>query len=230
MQFAHEIKRVTASGTCFLGAEIWSTSFYVGSVGADCSNPTQAFADAVRTAWTTFFQSVLTDVNNGWKTDQIKVAQIKTDGETRLDNVVYAPYGTPIAGSNSGVIHPPQITLVATMEVAGARGLAAKGRMYLPGIAKNIGTNGQLSTGDVLDLATSFKTFLDAVNAAAPVGESVILASQGNRVKDVNGKYVPVPGTAVNAEVDRVRVGSVYDTQRRRRNALPELYQTATLA
>ena len=126
MQFAHQIKRVTASGTSFLGAEIWSTSFYVGAVGADCSNPTQAFADAVRTAWTTFFQSTLTDVHTGWKTDQIKVAQIDEAGETNLSNVVYAPYGTPISGGNTGTVHPPQITLVATMERAGARGLAKK--------------------------------------------------------------------------------------------------------
>lgn len=230
MPYAHAVKKVTMSGTSFGGAEIWSTGFYVGSVGADVSNPTQQFADDIRTAWTVFWQHLDTDINSGWKTNTIKVAQIAANGETNEANVVYAPYGTPIAGSNNGLIYPPQIAMVATLERAGARGLAAKGRMYLPGVSKNITTNGQISTSDTLELAVRVKTFLDAVNAAAPVGESVILASQGNRVKNAEGVYVPVPGTAVNAEVDRVRVGSVYDTQRRRRNALVELYQSSTLA
>ena len=109
MQFAYNIKKVTMSGTSFAGAEIWSTGFYVGAVGADCSNPTQAFADAVRTAWTTFWQHLDTDINSGWKTNEIKVAQISAEGETDEANVVYAPYGTPIAGSNNGLIYPPQI-------------------------------------------------------------------------------------------------------------------------
>lgn len=229
-QFAHSVKRVTMSGTSFNGAEIWSTGFYIGSVGSDVSNPTQTFADAVRTAWTTFFQNATTGIGNSWKTDQIKVAQISAAGVTSLTNVVYAPYGTAIAGANSTITYPPQIALVASLENAGARGLAAKGRMYLPGVSLSLQTNGTLTSANALAIANNLKTFLDAVNAAAPTGEDVILASQGNRVKDEDGKYVPVPGTAVNAVVNRVRVGSVYDTQRRRRNAMVETYQSATLA
>ena len=230
MQYAHAIKRVTLIGTSFNAAEIWSTSFYVGSVGADCSNPTQTFADAVRTAWTTFFQSTDVSFSNLWKTTSIKVAQINTDGTTSLSNVIYAPYGTAIAGNNTGNKYPPQVALAATLEVSGARGLASKGRMYLPGIAQPLEDNGTLSAANSLKVVNGFKTFLDAVNTAAPTGEDAILASQGNRVKNSEGVYEPVPGTAVNAVVNRVKVGSVFDTQRRRRNDLVEVYQTATLA
>jgi len=229
MPYAHSIKRVTFSGTCFNGAEIWSTGLYIGAVEADVSNPTQAFVDSVRTAWTTFFQNASVSVSSAFKTDNVKMAQINADGSTNLSNVVYAPYGTAIAGLGAATANPPQVALVASLENSGARGLAAKGRMYLPGINLPLGSNGQLSTGQVTPIATAMKTLIEAINAAAPTGEKVILASQGRRVKQADGSYLPVPGTAVSSVVNRVRVGSVYDTQRRRRNAMVETYQSAAI-
>lgn len=230
MPYAHNIKRVTISGTSFLGAEQWSTGFYIGAVNADVSNPTQAFADAVRTAWTTFFTSAGAGIGNLWKTDQIKVAQVGTDGKTHPDNVLYAPYGTAITGPTAGTVYPAQISLVASLENSGARGLAAKGRMYLPGVTHVVQSNGQISTANVTSTVTALKAFIDAVNAAAPTGEKVILASQGRRTKNPDGTYSVVPGTSVNSVVNRVRVGSVLDTQRRRRNQLVEAYQSAAIA
>lgn len=230
MGYAHALKRVTFSGTSFNGAEIWSTGLFVGSSSADCSNPTQAFADACRTAWTAFFQNADSHIGNSWKTDNVKVAQIGTDGKTSLSNVVYAPYGTAIAGIDGGPVYPPQIALVASLENAGARGLAAKGRMYLPGIASGLGGDGRITTSHSLGIANAMKALIDQINDACPPGEEVILASQGRRTKGPDGKYTPVPGTAVTAAVNRVRVGSVLDTQRRRRNQLVEVYQTATIA
>lgn len=228
-QYAYQVLRCTVSGTSYNAAEIWSTSFYVGDVDSDTSNPTQAFADSIRTAWTSFFTSTDVAFSNKWQTTQVKVAQIGTDGKTNLANVVYAPYGTAISGNSTFNRYPPQVTLAATLEVAGARGLAAKGRMYLPGIAQPLEDDGRLSAANTLKVANGFKAFLDQVNVAASGFGSVILASQGRRVKNAQGEYEPVPGTAVNAIVNRVRVGSVYDTQRRRRNDLVETYQTATL-
>lgn len=230
MPYAHAVKRITFSGTAFGGAEIWTTGLYVGAVNADVSNPTQQFADAVRTAWTTFFQSTAVAISSTWKTDQIKVAQVQVDGKTSLSNVVYAPYGTAISGASGAGVLPAQISLAASLEVAGARGLAAKGRMYLPGINHAVGTNGQIGTTQALATANGVKALVDAINAAAPPGERVILASQGRRTKNADGSYSVVPGTAVNAVVDRIRVGSVYDTQRRRRNQLVETYQSAAVA
>jgi hypothetical protein len=138
----------------------------------------------------------------------VKVAQISATGVTSESNVIYAPYGTAISGGGPSASYPPQIAMVASLENAGARGLAAKGRMYLPGVASTIGSDGKLASVSVTPMVTALKTFLDAVNAAAPTGEDVILASV----------------------VNRVRIGSVYDTQRRRRNAMVETYQSATLA
>lgn len=230
MPYAHSVKRVTISGTSFGGAEIWSTGFYMGSVGSDVSNPTQTLADAIRTAWTTFFTSTAASIHSNFKTDTVKVAQVLATGKTSLDNVVYAPYGTAAAGISNGSCFPPQVSLAVTLANSGARGLAAKGRMYLPGVALAIGTDARINGTQVQSLANAFKTFLDSVNAAASIGERVILASQGHKTKGADGKYTPVPGTAVNAVVNTVRVGNVYDTQRRRRDGLTETYLTAALA
>lgn len=229
MPYAHNVHRVTLSGTTFGGAEQWSTGFYVGAVGEGVSNPTQQFADAVRTAWTAFFTNSGVSISSVYKTDNVKVAQVGVDGKTHPENVVYAPFGTPISGGGGTLVLPAQIALAASLENAGARGLAAKGRMYLPGINITVSNIGQLSTVQVSGILTPFKTFIDAVNAAAPLGAKVILASQGKRAKQADGSYDVVPGTAVNAVVNRVRVGSVYDTQRRRRNQLVEAYQSAAI-
>jgi hypothetical protein len=230
MPYAHSVKRITFSGTSFGGAEQWSTGLYVGAVDADVSNPTQAFADAVRTAWTTFFQSTGSGIGTSWKTDQVKVAQVGTDGKTNLSNVIYAPYGTAIAGTNGIVVYPAQISLVASLENSGARGLGAKGRMYLPGVSFVTQGNGVITTANALSCAQAVKALIDSINAAAPAGERVILASQGRRVKQPDGSYAITPGTAVNSLVNRVRVGTVLDTQRRRRNQLVESYQSAAVA
>lgn len=228
-QYAHTIHRYTISGTMFNAAEIWSTSFYVGHVATDMGAVIQGVVDDVRTAWTDFFTSSTVKFSNKWQTTQVKCAQINIDGSTNLSNVLYAPYGTAISGAESFNAYPPQVTLAATLEVAGARGIASKGRMYLPGIAQPLESDGRLSNANSLAVANGFKAFLDDVNVAVSGDGGVILASQGRRVKNIDGEYEPVPGTAVNAVVNRVRVGCVYDTQRRRRNDLVEVYQTATL-
>jgi hypothetical protein len=66
------------------------------------------------------------------------------------------------------------------------------------------------------------KIFLDGVNASTAVPGVVIVNSA-----EVTG--VPFKAAEMN-RVSAVRVGTVYDTQRRRRNKLVETYVNATLA
>lgn len=221
MAFAHSVQRVTISGTSFGGAEQWSTGFFVGAPGADASTPTQAFADAVRTAYQTFHTATTSQISNSWQARTIKVAHLGTDGKTLLDNTIFSEYGTPISGASSGAKFPPQVSVVATLMSDLSRGLGAKGRMYLPGIVAPVQSDGHFLTTDAAAMATNLKAFFDAVNTAAPVGSDVILASAG-RGEAGDGK--------LNRIVTRVRIGNVYDTQRRRRNDLVETYSTSTLA
>ena len=217
MTYAYEIARVTMSGTCFNGAEIWSTGFWVGQEDADVGEVTPAAVSAVATAWQTFFTG-----NHGFsqafKTDQVKMARTDNDGHTITDQVEYHVYGTPIVGTSGGAAMPPQISVVGTMISSNVRGLAAKGRMYLPGINYPISsTDGLMGTNEQGAIANGFNTFLSTVNESAVVPGAVILASKGRNP-------LGFPTVGQNKNVEHIRIGRVYDTQRRRRNALSEQY------
>lgn len=218
--FAHSVVRCTIEGISFGGAEEWTTGFYLGYEGSDASNPTQAFADAIRDAWGTFFSSGNTYISNYWNTTRIKLSQIGADGVTLPDNTVYSAFSTLPSGGKSGGSFPPQIAMVATLMTARTTGIGSKGRMYLPGIWETVQVNGGINSTATTNIANGLKTFLNAVETAAPVGEQVILATHGHKT-DGSGK--------ANVNVTKVRVGSIYDTQRRRRNQLVESYLTVTL-
>lgn len=227
--FAHKVNRVTIMGDCFSSSEHWNTGFYIGAAAADAASP-HLSAGVIAPFWNTFFTNASTKVSNVYRTLQIKVAQLKTDGTTDLDNVDWYDYPTPPVGPNAAVAYPPQCSVVATLTSEVQRGLAAKGRMYLPGLNPTLSTStGKISSTDAGTIATNFKTFLDAVNAASGSGGKVILASHGHR----GGGPPPDPylyAGMVNTLVTGCRVGDVIDTQRRRRNELPEVYTTRVLA
>jgi hypothetical protein len=218
--FAHSVKRVTIEGISFAGAEEWTTGFYVGLEGGDASNPTTAVADAIRDAWLTFFTSGGSYISNYWNTTRIKVSQLAADGTTFEDNTVYSAYSTLPSGGKSGGSFPPQIAMVATLMSDRSTGIGSKGRMFLPGIWETVQVSGGINGTSALSIANNLKTFLNAVETAAPASEQIILATHGHKT-DGSGK--------ANVNVTKVRVGTIYDTQRRRRNQLTENYQQVTL-
>ena len=230
--YAHSFARVTISGTCFGGAEVWSTGFQMGSPTADIAGVNAPGAQNIGAAWQTFFTAPLSYISDSYKTTQIKVAKINPDGKTDLDEIDYYLYPTPISGGGGSATNPPQVTLAATLTSDRQRGLAAKGRMYLPGIALGVNNaTGKITTSFVTQLATNMKTFLDSVNVAAGTSGKVILASKGRKQQnslDTAGQPIYIGGES--AWVTGVRIGDVLDTQRRRRNSLLETYQTKVLA
>lgn len=228
LPFAHKVNRVTISGDCFSGAEIWTTGFYLGAPDADAGDPAGSAA-AIGALWTTFWGSATTYVSNLYRSLQVKVAQHRTDGTTDPDAIDYYIYPTPPVGGTSLGALPPQVSLAVTMTSEIQRGLAAKGRMYMPGIAAIIAGNGKVTSANVTNIATNFKTFLDGINSSTAVSGNVILASHGHYVKatDTTPAFYALPK---NTQVTGCRVGDVYDTQRRRRNGLAEVYTTRVLA
>lgn len=219
--FQHRVNRVTLYGSSYGGAEIWTTGFYMGITSADVGAPSEASAAAIKTAWQTFFTATAQTISYLWKTEGVKIAPMLADGTTVKDEVVTSPYTTAIQGQSAATGFPPQVSLVATLLADNGRGLAGKGRMYLPGIAASIDGTGHLATGTNQTIATNLKTFMDAVNGSADVPGQLINASHGR---------APFTGsTATNRIVTHIRVGNVYDTQRRRRNSLVESYATSQL-
>ena len=117
---------------------------------------------------------------------------------------------------------PPQVSLVATLIGGSGKGVAGKGRMYLPGVCQSIDANGRVLTQITQNIATQVAAMFDALNASVDAPGVVVNASMGSkRGLYIDGRNVPVNG---------IRVGNVYDTQRRRRNGLQETYTNAVVA
>lgn len=224
MVYAHKVARVTLSGTMFGGTEIWSTGFFIGARDADLpSAPTQLSADAIRDAWSTFFISDAAKISKEYVFTTAKVASIGSDGHTVESEVFYSHPATTISGYSTHSSNlPPQCALVSTLTTVRPRGLASKGRMYLPGVIGPVTATGKLTSSDVSGIANGMKTFYDAVNASFDVPGQIILAAKGT------GAF---PGlTAQNEWVTGFKIGDVVDTQRRRRNNLVETYTLKVLA
>lgn len=222
MAYAYKVVKVTAFGDCFNGAEEWSTGFFMGYADGDAAAPSAAFATAVKAAWLTFFTTSQVNISSSYKTAGIKLATLKTDGKTDLDSVITDYFTTPPEGTYGGAPWPAQCTVVAQLAASNNRGLAGKGRMYLPGIYAAVDpSTGKYSTTAAGNIATHLATFFNAINGSTDAPGDVINASQGRAVLFGAGP--------VNQRVASVRVGDVVDTQRRRRNGLVEAYSAATV-
>lgn len=223
MAYANAHVKVTIFGTMAGGQEEWSTGFRMGSEDGGSGNfgVGAGFTDALLPLWQTFYTNIAHKIHNSFLTTGIKAAVILPDGKTDLANVVTASYATPIGGGNSGVPQAPQVALVAQLAAASPVGLGAKGRMYLPGVNAALDGSLRIGSSDCQAIANGLRVFLDGAENAVNSPGYVINASKGRP---------GVPFTApVNRRVTSVRVGNVYDTQRRRRNALTETYSSATL-
>lgn len=229
--YPHKVNKVTISGTCFAGIEEWSTGFYIGDTGADAADPGTTTASAVAALWTTFFTSANAHIAPSHKTTHVKVSQLQLNGDTDLDKIDIYDYPTPIVGVSGGNPMPPQITLAATVTSDNQRGLASKGRMYLPGVNLPIFTaDPRVSVTEQTQITTALKTFLDGVNASSAIAGYAILASKGHKLviaEDPKNWYYVLGKIG---RVTGVRVGNVYDTQRRRRGGVTEAYTSAVLA
>ena len=222
MAFDYKVNRVTFSGTCFGGEEIWSTGFYMGHQNADVAPPTEAIAQDLSGWWGTFWAASNSKISNSYSYNHCKVQHYLADGTQDLGNLADYYLSTPqVAGGGTGAA-APQLSIVASLRSANARGLASKGRMYLPGVNVPVSTTtGKISSSAAGDLGTTLQTFFNAVNADTDIPGFAILASKGRSVAPT--------APPLNALITALWIGDVYDTQRRRRNALNETYVTRTV-
>lgn len=224
MTYAFDVWRVSIIGKAYSGLEDWTTGFYIGHEDADSGVPVQQDADAIKARWQTFFTASTGGVfPNNLTTTAIKITHIDAaTGHAIPVNTVYSYYSTPIAGNGSGAISlPAQCTLAVTMTSSIARGLGAKGRMFLPQVGGQVASSdGKISTTIQTNTKTGMQTFFNGINTDLGIRGDVILASRGRTTGVTAG---------VNKQVTGVKVGDIIDTQRRRRNNLVEVYASATV-
>lgn len=213
---AQKVVHVTLHGTMLNGGEIWQTGFYMGNPEQDANVPNQAFADAVRDAWIPLWSSNTGPFCYSYKFEGVKAVRLAKNGLYDGTDVAESFPAAAVAGGYPGAPLPPQCSLVATLIGGSGKGLGGKGRMYLPGVSWGIGADGRLTTGNTDRIATDIATFLDNVNSSIEAPGVAINVSRGHKAQLGLG--------ARNVIINGVRVGNVYDTQRRRRDALTETY------
>lgn len=125
---------------------------------------------------------------------------------------------TPVAGTGSPT-KPPQTAMVASLRTASATA-AGRGRLYWPALGTAIdATTLRLASGAAQVVANDVASYLTQIaNQAKASLTPVSLVQFGVSV------YSPTKSSLT--PVTNIRVGDVLDTQRRRRDAMPEQFAT----
>lgn len=217
MAFAYKVNRITFSGTCFGGTEIWSTGFYMGNEDSDAQVLDDSIADLLSGHWQTLHTTPGTNIANTYKYDHLKIQHYNANGTQDLSALVDKYLTTPIGGGGGSGASAPQLAVVASLRSGEARGLGSKGRMYLPGVDVAISDiSGKMTTSATDSISLALQTMFNNILQDAGIPDDLILASKGRSVAPTS--------PPVNRSIQQVAVGDVYDTQRRRRNNLVEVY------
>lgn len=203
--------------------EEWTMTLRLSAAFADDSTP-----DAEAAALTTL-ANLLDDhwvtsgpISGGAKLGWAKYNRVGTDGRYLRQVTHMHEWSTPVFGPAARV-YPHQLSLVATLHTAATRGLASKGRIYLPSPWYAVeGPDGTISSTNAQAAATWVARMIDIVNGVNAMG-NVSVISKGS--KDDAGNY----GPGVERSVTRVSVGTVYDTMRSRRGKVAEVRSEAAV-
>ncbi len=199
-----------------LGAvEDWTMSLRIGDFVAQTAAQETAAMATLKQFIGTHWARPDIPISQGAKLGFIKYNQIGPDGKYVRNTTNVSDYAPPIVGSNIAPVFPFQISLVATLETSVNRGLASKGRIFLP--SPKYPTVGANMTIDPQNAALAAKWVADlitGINNSDAVG-TVMVGSNGfsEKVPDRPGVFRNVTG---------VNVGTVYDTMRSRRHRLIE--------
>lgn len=221
MPYANDFIKVDIIGDCYEQNEIWNTGFKLAKIGVgDISEANlKKVAEEVAAVWQTFFTKPNSKggpiFSGNYRTTEVKASHVGTDGKV-VGNTYTHFYGSPISGDGSGFDNPaPQTAIVGSFRSSKQRGPGSQGRMYLPGLGFNLGSDGLIAETSIRSLANQFNAFVNGVNDITDgIGNSftVILASS--------------VGDGVEKDVTQTGIDRKVDTQRRRANGLTSDYLT----
>ena len=210
--------KVTLEGTNATDQDIWTTGWRIAPSPASepiINYPAMAntLLESVTGAAETFWSAIRSRVATGTRLNSVKVAPVDEDGRyiDNMDSVIY-DWETPLTGNSTSSTHPPQVSVVASLTTGTRRGNATHGRMYLPLTAVPISATAfTISTGERQQIANAVKGLLnDSIGAIADVTLDPVVMSN--------------IGSGTTRTITTVAVGSIPDTQRRRRNRFTEEY------
>lgn len=203
--------RVILQGYVSGGSDIWTMSFATDQLDGRSQTQLEQLAEAVADI---FDEQVWTHVDfAGFISELTAFTGVRVDDVQDPGGVVRTAQFDlvePSLGASTGQQLPPQCSEVVSLRT-GSPGKSFRGRMYFPPLSVGALTGeGSISTGAQGELADAMQRFFNTYNAAsAPVNATAFVAS------DVRQQL-----TAIN----QIQVGSVFDTQRRRRSEIAEAY------
>jgi hypothetical protein len=222
-QFTENHALLRFGGPGFGGEEIWSCGLRLRHVGGDALDPMRADTIASLPDVTGAVLDYTNDVNASFN-GLCSVAWVKLD-VIRATTGKYAfpdnpnTFELPAPDPCAGPPGPPQVAYCVTNRGLFKRGPAARGRWYVPVGAAGVDSQGRISDANAQAFADAAGSFLTALRD--------IETGEGPNT------WTPwLYGDGISGSRDSVyvstSVGNVYDTQRRRRNALEEEYFLAT--
>jgi hypothetical protein len=193
------------------GGETWSCGFRMLNPAEHKVTDGPQLLVGISAAISTFHSEIKSNISPRAKLSFVKVNSIELDGTYTLDTTQEATYADK-AGSGSDALTPPnQVAWAVSLLTGYSRGPAHAGRFYLPLPALAIQSTGTVTALACTDLKTVLATLRTACNAAVPGYVMAVMS----RKKDNPG----------HRAVTGFEVGTVLDTQRRRRRSVAENYQ-----
>lgn len=142
----------------------------------------------------------------------VRVAGVLTTG-TEVDPAKQFDDLSPATGGSINVI--PQASVVLSTRSGESSGTANFGRMYLPHCQWPLSTGSPRGNPSFIStVADAAETFVEGCNADMMTS---LLA-------DPRARIMTQAGAGVSKRVTQIAMGDITDTQRRRRNQLPEIY------
>lgn len=207
-----------AFGGKMAGGDEWSISMIMA---ATTNDPAMlATADGFKAPLTDWFGREDSHIHPRATLEYVKFNLIsRTTGKYTEDGVARNSVFSPVVLAPAGALDVPnQLTSVITTHSVLARGRGSKGRFYPPstcmagGGPSMLSTDGRLYAANAKDMADSAQELLSEINAVTAVFTLVVFSRIANQAHPI----------------ERVSVGRVVDTQRRRRSSLAEDRQFAT--
>lgn len=230
MAHPHPFIKVVAEGSLY-GTEAFSFGFHIvqAPTVAEDQLPavTQELADQIGNLVRTYFNGA---APNGLsltamaKLERVKVNRIGRDGRYMDSDSIEHVVNPAIAG-RSAVQPPPQLALtVSLIGNENPRGLAGRGRFYLPPMTgmDSVTADGKIGPTSIPLVVSATQKLIRDVNSLFK-GLGVQYAYVGNTSSGSGNR----PGR--QQVVSEIRVGNVCDTVRSRRRSLQENYTVGTI-
>lgn len=230
MAHPHPFIKVVAEGRLY-DTEAFSFGFHIVQAPTIAEDQltavTQDLADKIGNIVRTYFNSKAPNglaITNKAELHRVKVNRIGRDGRymetTSIEHVV-----NPAIKGSSDVTPPPQLALaVSLIGNENPRGLAGRGRFYLPPMAgvSSVTNEGKISPQYISLVVSATQKLIRDVNALFN-GLGVQYAYVGNTSSGSGNR----PGR--QQVVSEIRVGNVCDTVRSRRRSLQENYTVGAI-